>query len=275
MIYVTGYRGNLGKVLVDSFLCHRTDCDVRSKESIRKAFINAKETDVLINCAAYTDVDECELEGRTEALHVNAAGIANLRDEFPGRIIHISTDYVFDGKDGPYYEDAEPSPINWYGQTKLCGEERFLEFNYTGDTIVRTTILYGGHKPDFANTVLRKLHADCEVEIPSNIYGNPTHVLHLAKGIMKVIQLTRSPKIVNIVGSETISRYEFAVMIANVFGYNPEHIIPIKNAPGVAKRPLRAGLKTNLAKRLHIPIFSVMDGLQQLFLEKGFVYGNK
>lgn len=276
MIYITGYRGNVGKVLVDSFMCKGVDCDIRSKESIHKAFSNTKSNDVLINCAAITDVDECEIgETRSDALHVNTAGIANLRDEFLGRIIHLSTDFVFDGKHGPYDEKAEPNPINWYGQTKLCGEERLKEFNFTGDTIVRTTVLYGGHKPDFAIKVLRQLQAGRSIEIPNSIYGNPTHVLHLAKGLMKVVRMTHPPKIINIAGAETISRYEFAVILANTFGYDPEKIIPIENAPGIAKRPKHAGLKVNLAKKQCIPIFTVLDGVQQFFFEKGFLYGKR
>lgn len=276
MRYVTGYRGNLGKMLSDYFLCRGVDCDIRSKDSIRRAFVGATPADVLVNCAAYTDVDDCELEdNRRNALMVNGAGIANLRDEFPGRIIHISTDYIFDGKDGPYSENDEPNPINWYGQTKLCGEERFQEFNCTGDTIVRTTVLYGGHRPDFATTVLKTLHSGNLVSAPTATIGNPTHILHLAKGIDKIINMLHPPKIVNIVGEETISRYEFALMLANVFGYDPKKITPITLAPGIAKRPRHAGLKVGLAKKLGIPIYSVLDGVNQLYLEKGFLYGKQ
>lgn len=274
-IYVTGRGGNLDTVLVDVFGCRRLECDIDNKASIKKAIskINPDSINVLINCAAITNVDECETELRSKALHTNAAGIANLRDEFNGRIIHISTDYVFDGKSGPYDEKAEPNPINWYGQTKLCGEERLIEYNSPGDTIVRTTVLYGGRKPDFAITVLRKLAHSLTVEVPNTISGSPTHVFHLAKALMKLVSLELQPKIINIAGSDTITRYEFAIMLANAFGYNPEQVHPISNAPGIAKRPKNAGLKVGMAKRLGLPIYSVMDGINQLFVEKRSLYG--
>lgn len=276
MIYVTGYKGNLGQILVQSFHCNGLDCDVTSIKSISQALCKAKSIDVIINCAAFTDVDECELDGgRSIALRTNAGGVANLREVFDGRIIHISTDYIFDGKNGPYSETDEPSPINWYGQTKLCGEERLLEFNFTGDVIVRTTILYGGYKTDFALKVLRKLHEGETVSVPSNVKGTPTHVFHLAKALMDIIMLKHPPKIINIVGDNFLSRYEFAMMLAHRFGYMSDKIIPVTTFPYIAKRPERAGLKTTLARKLKIPIYSISDGIEQLYLERAHLYARE
>lgn len=275
MIYVTGSEGNLGRVLVLGLGFTPVNANICDKKALKEALSKAAPTDVLINCAAVTDVDECELDGlRARALHVNSAGVANLKDEFPGRIIHISTDFVFDGTKGPYDEKAEPNPINWYGQTKYCGEQRLLEYNSRGDIIVRTTVLFGGHRGDFATTVLRQLRDGRHLEIPNSIFGNPTHVLFLAKGLMKLITVDHPPKIINIAGTDVISRYDFAVMIARMFGYDPNQISPIKNAPGIAKRPKQGGLKVGLAKKLNIPLFSTLDGLHQLFLQKGSIYGH-
>lgn len=273
-IAVTGREGRLDKILVDSFGCLRLDANICDKKEIHKA-VKLIHPDVIINCASFTAVDDAEMgDNRLKALHVNSAGIANLRDEFDGQLIHISTDYIFNGKSGPYNEKAEPDPINWYGQTKLCGEERLQEYNYPTDVIVRTTVLYGGHKPDFASVVLRKLKDGYIIPLPNNLFGSPTHIFHLAKGLMALIELEKPPKIINIAGSDVLSRYEFGLILANVFGYSPERITPKREQPGVAKRPQKAGLKVELAKKLKIPIYTTLEGVQQLFLERANIYGD-
>lgn len=274
IIAVTGRDGRLDRVLVDSFACIRLEADICNKAEIIKE-LHRINPDVIINCAAYTNVDDAEYqENRGRASRINSAGIANLRDEFLGRIIHISTDYIFNGKNGPYKETDEPDPIGWYGYTKYRGEQMLQEYNCPEDTIVRTTILYGGHKPDFASTVLRKLKDGKEITLPNSLYGNPTHVYHLAIGLMQLVYSDRKPpNIVHIAGNDWMSRYDFAIILANAFGYNPENIHPTNKIEGQAKRPKKAGLKVDLARKMGITIFSVLDGVQQLFLEKASEYG--
>ena len=273
IIAVTGRNGRLDRVLVETYGCFHLNADICNKKELRDELYRI-QPEIVINCAAYTDVDGAEFpENRSKASRVNTAGIANLRDEFDGKIIHISTDYIFNGKSGPYKEEAEPDPIGWYGHTKYAGEQMLQEYNCPGDTIVRTTVIYGGHKPDFASKVLLQLKDGKEVTLPNNLFGNPTYVYHLASGLMELAYKDKPPKILNISGSDVLSRYEFAIMLANVFGYNPDNIHPTNKIDGQAKRPRKAGLKVDLARKLNIPIYSALEGIQQLFVAKAYLYG--
>ena len=272
-IAVTGRGGNLDTVLVNRFGCVRLSADILERNELRLA-IRECAPDIIINCAAYTNVDDAELSrNRRHAMEVNSAGVCNLRDNFFGQLIYISTDYVFDGKSGPYNENATPSPVGWYGKTKWCGEQMLFEYGEKNDVIVRTTILYGGHKPDFANTVLKKLKLGFQAEAPDTLFGNPTHVHHLAQALIKLTTLRNPPKVINIAGADVLSRYEFAARLASVFGYDISRVVRTDKITGLAKRPVQAGLDMSLARKLKIPIFTVEDGISQLFLEKAALYG--
>ena len=270
VIAVTGRGGNLDTILVDRFKCIRLNADIREGSEIRNE-IKRVEPDIVINCAAFTGVDEAEKQRRT-AMEVNSAGVCNLRDNYDGPIIHISTDYIFDGTDGPYTEDAKPNPIGWYGKSKWCGEQMILEYGSPGDVIVRTTVLYGGHKPDFANVVLKKLKFGVKVDVPDVLFGSPTHVHHLAEALMKLVKMKSPPKIINISGDGVISRYDFAIKLAKAFGYPTSKVRFTREIAGIAKRPVKAGLDVTLAKKLNLPIYTVDDGVSQLFLEKAALY---
>ena len=245
-IAVTGRGGNLDTVLVERFKCIRLDADITNKYSIREE-INRIEPDVIINCAAYTAVDDAEKNRRT-AMEVNSAGICNLKDEFFGQLIYISTDYIFDGTSGPYKEDAEPCPIGYYGKTKWCGEQMLMEYSAPNDVIVRTTVLYGGHKPDFANTVLKKLKFGFDVEITDKLYGSPTHIHHLAEALIKLLKLKHPPKIINISGSDVINRYDFGKQIAEMFGYDVNKIKPNQHTFWVSAKTYKSWIRCNFSK---------------------------
>jgi dTDP-4-dehydrorhamnose reductase len=121
MIHVIGASGMVGSELI-SRGCERFDCDVTSTSSIA-AWMNAENPSTLIYCAGHTNVDWCE-KNYKEALKVNTIGVSNIVDVFRGRLVYISTDYVFDGKKflgSGYHEDSRVSPVNVYGQTKLSG----------------------------------------------------------------------------------------------------------------------------------------------------------
>ncbi len=265
MIAVTGANGRLGHALVE-LGCTPINCDVRSKKSIDAELIRLGITkhDTIIHCAAITDVDACEQELYKEAMRVNVYGTQNLREAFDGRIIYISTDYIFDGKKGCYKEDDEPNPINHYGYTKLLGEEVIIEYGFPHDIIVRTTLLYGSIKKDFVSQVIAKLKSGKSFPIPSNLYGSPTNVYHLAESLIFLCEqnFRKRFKIINIAGSGIISRYEFAKMIADILGYEKSLIYPSDKPVGIARRPSRAGLDVSFARSLRIPIYSVLDGIK-------------
>lgn len=265
MIGVTGYKGRLGTELL-KLGCIGIDLDVTNPTpswDIRSGGFSKYET--LIHCAAITDVDRCERELYADAFEVNEDGTRNICRKYFGRIIYLSTDYVFDGATGKYGEHSIPNPISVYGYTKLLGEGQVKYRNHPGDVIVRTTILYGTeHKPDFVTHVLAKLLAKEPITLPCNLFGNPTYTPHLAEALMKLCEIPNPPRIVNIAGKEILSRYEFGLAIANVFDLDKSLITSVREVPGAAMRPLKAGLKTNLAEKLGLPIYSVYDGLKAM-----------
>lgn len=266
-IYVTGYQGRLGKYLIGSLGYLPLECDVTELSSVKIALREneATEKDTIIHCAAITDVDGCEGALHKRAIEVNIKGTNNTRSAFRGQVIYLSTDYVFDGRDGPYNEKAEPNPQSHYGKTKRYGEEEILEADYPRDVILRTTVLYGGHKPDFVTAILKQLKTRSSFEVTGALLGSPTYVPHLAKGIKKLLMLKQPPKIVNIVGKDVISRWVFACKIAKTFGYPVYNVLlTMKSQMGAATRPRLGGLRVDLARTLNIPTYSVDDGLGEM-----------
>lgn len=261
IVAVTGYKGRLGSELM-RLGCIPLDCDITSKISIRSV-LHDVNPDIVIHCAAMTDVDMCEMY-KEEALEINAKGTENLKVCFEGTIFYLSTDYIFDGKKGMYSEEdepADPSKLCWYGYTKLLGEQVMGN----RDTIIRTTMLYGSPmKMDFVTHVLSNLELYEPFEVTRALYGTPTYVPHLAEAIMTMIDdWSYYPDIINITGSDLLSRYEFALMIASFFGHEDEKkfIVPTLKV-GKTKRPRRAGLKIDQARKFGLPIYSVLDGLE-------------
>lgn len=263
-IYITGARGRLGRYLSGMYGCIPLECDVTNDKMVY-ASIRECDPDIIINCASITDVDECETSLFHDASLVNGVGALLIRQNFDGYLIHLSTDYIFDGKNGPYSENAEPNPINHYGASKLLGEE-YLSGYFEQTTIVRTTILYGGagNKSDFVLNVLKKLKVGKPFTIPSNLFGTPTYIPKLARALIELTNIQEPPEIINIAGADCISRYEFALMIASVFGYNKDLIEPTTKIEGIAKRPKKAGLKTTKAKKLGLTIGNVIDDLTMM-----------
>jgi len=263
-IAVTGHKGRLGSQLC-KLGCIPFDCDVLNYQHIQQEIVKTLP-DIIIHCASVTDVDGAEFELKFLTREVNERGTFNLRRFFDGRIIYISTDYVFDGKKGPYSEKDIPNPVNHYGLTKYLGEKvlELSPFNNYESTIVRTTNLYGGNKEDFAFRILANLMLGNKFTVTNKVYGNATYVPHLAKALLELCRLPNLPKVINIAGSDILSRYEFAVMIANVFEYDTTLITPTNEVPGEAKRPVKGGLKLTLAKSLGLSIYSALEGLQEL-----------
>jgi len=261
IIAVTGYEGRLGSEFI-KLGCVPLECNLFFGKQIKEA-IEAVNPDVIIHCGAVTDVDGCEDYFFQDAMKVNIRGTQFVRNFFDGQVIHMSTDYIFDGRNGPYSEEDKPCPISHYGWTKNASEEVIREFNFPRDIIVRTTILYGGNKPDFVTKILDQLKEGKEVTVTTSLIGNPTYVPHLAEAIMKLIEFQKPPRIVNISGTDCISRYKFATMIAETFGYPEEQLVATgKHMNEMAKRPPKAGLKLHLARALGLPLYSAEEGLK-------------
>lgn len=275
-IGVIGHRGRLGSELV-RMGCVPIDADVTSKASLMKALPGR---DVVINCAAFTQVDACEDEVvyREKALPINAKGPYNLGmvcDYLELPLIHISSDYIFGGKRGPYSErftfpDDEDGPVNKYGLSKLGGEAMLLGNKYS--YIVRTTGLYGGSsgRPDFLQYVLKTLESGQHLMATNDLQGNQTYVPHLAEALIFMAQNLRAkpsvyPKLLHIASKGICTRYDFARTIALTWGYATNSIFPAKSDEidgWIAKRPIpNSGLLTKTAADLGIPIFPITEGL--------------
>lgn len=197
MILVTGANGQLGQCLesenrhhhLDLFFASRDELDI-TVESTLKSFLKTHRPKAILNCAAYTKVDLAETE-QEQAFKVNEKGpehLSHLCQELSIPLIHISTDYVFNGrKNTPYLESDECSPINTYGESKRAGELKILERNLLG-AIIRTSWLYSEYAPNFLMTMRTLSQTKSELSVVSDQRGSPTYARTLASYILRHIE---------------------------------------------------------------------------------------
>jgi len=229
---------------------------------------------VIINAAAYTDVDGCEIH-KDKARVVNVGGVKNLVSfckEQKIKLIQFSTDYIFNGEDGPYSEEAPPDPVSFYGETKLESEkiikESGIEF-----LIIRTNVLYGfgkNVKPNFLIWLLEKLSRNEKIQIVTDQFNNPTLADNLSLCILEMVKKNISGTY-HIAGSEYLSRYDFAIRVADKFNFDKNNILPTKTEllQQKAKRPYRGGLKIDKAQSiLETKLLSVNQALEYLIKSK-------
>ncbi|XRP97087.1 dTDP-4-dehydrorhamnose reductase [Methanocaldococcus sp. 16A] len=235
------------------------------KETIRK--INP---DFVINTAAMTNVDLCEIE-RDLAYKINALGakyIGEICKEIGCNLCHISTDYVFDGEKGNYTEEDIINPINYYGYTKAEGERLLNELDYDAISIVRISVPYciSPIKVNFFMWVLEKLKNNEVIKAVIDQWNTPTYVNELVEGIIKIYENDING-LLHFGGGEKVSRYEFALKVAEVFGYNKDLIKPIKSSElgWKAKRPKDTSLNSEkVEKLLNIKLKNVDEALNEL-----------
>ncbi|MEE9451015.1 MAG: dTDP-4-dehydrorhamnose reductase [Ignavibacteriaceae bacterium] len=226
------------------YLC----CNITERDKIKQAVYNFMP-DVIINAAAYTNVNLSETE-REIAWKINVKGVEHLSESarvIDAHIIHISSDYIFDGKNGPYSENDKPNPLGYYGRTKLASEN-VLKISGALYTILRTNVLYGvalKSKADFVEWLVDTVRSGKPVRIVDDQVSNPTFIDDLVQAISKVIEF-RKYGVYNIGGREFLSRYEFTEIIADYFNLNKSLITPIKTKElnQAARRPLKSGLIT-------------------------------
>lgn len=258
-IGITGYRGRLGSELVKRG-CIPIKADVTNFHQLGQA-IREVQPDVVIHCAAKTNVDMCETSA-VSATNVNFGGTFGLTQVFTDKIVYISTDYIFDGEAGPYSEDAKPNPISIYGWSKLGGELAIKNSGNPAHLIVRTTVLFDWNSNNFVTKVIDQLLQGKIVELPDQLYGSPTYVPHLAEAIMAAIDRDLTG-IINLGGSMVISRYIFGQEIARLLN-KPVELIQPGLIVGRAPRPRLAGLRTDKAHILRLPIYNPLDGVKEV-----------
>jgi dTDP-4-dehydrorhamnose reductase len=249
--------------------------DISDKNKLKSAILGGSILPgVVINTAAYTDVDGCEKNTET-ARKVNVEGVRNLveickeenrQDASHIKLVHLSTDYIFDGEKGPYSEDDIPNPLSYYGKTKLESEKIITE-NLSEFIIVRSNVLYGfaeNVKPNFVLWVINELKEEKKINVVDDQYNNPTLADNLAQAIVELIS-NKFSGVINIAGREYPSRYDFALKIVEKFGLNKENISPIHTSQlhQPAPRPLKGGLKIEFAQKiLKTKLLDVNEGLE-------------
>lgn len=232
--------------------------------------------DIIINTAAMTNVDDCETD-RNGAWLMNVDFVdcvAKVSNELDSKLIHISTDYIFDGNNGPYHEFDSPNPISWYGYTKFIGETK-TEIEGLNVCVLRTNVVYGNStygKSDFVKWVVNELRNGRKIKIVTDQYSNPTLTDDIALAVYKVIRLDKTG-IYNIGGSEYCDRYSFAKKIAKSFELDCSliHTIQTKELNQPAERPLKSGLVVDKSiQELDIKFSSIDDGLILLKTKYGY-----
>lgn len=252
-ILVSGRDGQLGNELKDLapaqdfkfVFTDVNDLDITDENALKAAFEKYKPA-FFINCAAYTAVDKAEANKEiANKINAEAVGyIAKQCDQHHTKLIHISTDYVFDGKGTrPYSEADETDPINYYGYTKLLGEQQALK-NKPDTIVIRTSWVYSSYGANFVKTMLRLMNERKEINVVNDQFGSPTYAKDLAEAIMHIVNSewptvneARS-SIYHFSNEGDISWYDFAVAIRDIKQLdcvvNP---IPTSAYPTPAKRP--------------------------------------
>jgi len=258
-ILITGSNGMLGTDLLSLLRKEKTShtqneftevieaphdkLDITLEDKVSE-IVSRHTPDIIINCAAFTHVDNCEVQ-REKAFYVNAMGpkfIAKSAKECGARVIHISTDFVFDGNSGrPYVEEDQTNPLSEYGRTKLEGEKNIKDF-CNAFLIVRTSWLFGHKGINFASKMLELAKHKKELSIVTDEIGSPTYTPDLAKALWALIK-QKCEGIINVSNNGSCSRYEWAEYIFKTQGYKIK-INPIKSSE--YKRPAKVPLNSTL-----------------------------
>ncbi|WP_281322663.1 dTDP-4-dehydrorhamnose reductase [Flavobacterium aestivum] len=273
-ILVTGANGQLGSELnvlsqnysqFEWIFTDRTELDLCDLEKIASKLSNINPQ-FIINCAAHTAVDKAESEFElADVLNHQAVAIMAKWSEINGsKLIHISTDYVFDGTVATALDESVPTkPINVYGVTKLAGEKACLEENPTA-IIVRTSWVYSSFGANFVKTMSRLMQERDSLNVVNDQIGSPTYAADLAQAIMTIITHDHwQSGIYNFSNEGEISWYEFALMIQEIGGFDCViNGIPSSGYPTPAKRPQYSLLdKTKIKKTFDVVVPDYKESL--------------
>ena len=258
-ILVTGKSGQLGKSIYkvvntsnngqnfnDVSFVGREELNLEYIENF-KSYFDINEFDIIINCAAYTEVDRAEEDQRQANLinHIAVKELAKIAKSSNIKFIHISTDFVFNGrKETPYIEDDVTMPLNIYGETKLAGELALMSIMKSNSLIIRAGWVYSEFGNNFVQTILNLAKKNDMLDIVSDQVGTPTYAYDLAFSILcivvsdKFLENAKLSEIFHYVNHGESSWLEFAKEIIRISGINCQ-LIPIRaeDYPSAAKRP--------------------------------------
>ena len=282
-ILVTGSNGQVGSEIKELssnynynfFFTTRDDIDITSKDSI-KEFCQTNSINVIINCAAYTAVDKAESDEINADL-VNRKAVKKLSivaKELNIKLIHISTDYVFDGKNfKPYVEEFQTNPQSVYGKTKLDGENEIRDINPLNSIIIRTSWVYSYYGNNFVKTMLRLGKEKEELGVIFDQVGTPTYAKDLAITILDIVPQIENSKveIYNYSNEGVLSWYDFAKEIMKMAKLNCKiKAIETYQYPTPAKRPHFSLLnKSKIKSKFNLEIPYWKDGLDDCLKRLG------
>ena len=262
-VLVTGAAGQLGRDVAACFAAaghevvaaRRRDLDIAQRSQVLGA-ISSVRPDAVVNCAAYTAVDACEVD-TDRAYAVNAMGVRHLAEatrRFDAHLCHISTDYVFSGeKAQPYHEWDRPDPRSVYGASKLAGEQEAGE----AATVVRTSWLCGRHGANMVGAVLRLAAESGPMRFVTDQRGSPSFTPDVA-AIVERLCADRRAGLFHVANQGEATRYELAREIMAVAGEDPDRVAPITTAelvpPRAAPRPANSVLENRALALAGIPL---------------------
>lgn len=271
MYLITGSNGQLGtelkSLLTNAIAADVNTLDITDAQAV-KDFILKNNVDTIINCAAYTAVDKAEDEENL-ATKINVDGPRNLAQSGAKRVIHISTDYVFDGTAHvPLTPYDKTNPVSVYGRTKLLGEKAVYD-NAPQAYIIRTSWLYSPYGNNFVKTMLKLGHEKRSINVVSDQIGTPTYAHDLALAIVALIDKTNDKtfaqkKIYHFSNEGVCSWYDFAANIMKFSNLDCKvNAIPSSSYPTKALRPFYSVLdKSDIKKDLGIEIPNWQDSLE-------------
>ena len=274
-ILVTGKRGQLAKSIKKVVITSHDKADGSNSnnefifvgreeldlgdEGMMKRYFDKNKFDIVINCAAYTHVDNAEQEPdlANQINHLAVKYLASMAHNQQAMLIHISTDYVFSGESNkPYLETDDPNPINVYGKTKLAGEQALQTVMPTNALIIRTSWVYSEYGNNFVSTMLKLGKKQDEVSVITDQMGSPTYATDLAQLILKIIkvkelnEVNQATEIYHYSNDGEISWYDFAIQIFELAKINcTVNMITSDNFQTLAKRPQNSSLRNSKANR--------------------------
>ncbi|KRD07477.1 NAD(P)-dependent oxidoreductase [Flavobacterium sp. Root901] len=278
-ILVTGSNGQLGSelyVLSLQYLHYNWVFADRSKVTLDdvnllKVQLNEIKPDIILNCAAYTLVDKAETE-KEIAFTINHLAVESIAKYAEGnnvKLLHISTDYVFDGSSStPLNEEAVTNPINIYGESKRAGEIACVKEN-PNSIVIRTSWVYSKFGNNFVKTMQRLMKEKDQINVVNDQVGSPTYAADLAQVIIDIVESEKwIPGIYNYSNEGEITWYEFALAIKEFGKYNCKvYGIPSSSYPTPAKRPIFSLLsKIKIKKTYNVDIPDYKDSLEKMFI---------
>ena len=248
------------------------ELDITDGPAVEEYIINQRP-ELIVHAAAMTQVDECELH-KQDCYNVNVTAtrfIVDAAKAVNARFVYVSTDFIFDGNAGPYKEEDEPGPVNYYGSTKWVAEKAVEESGLHW-AIARTILVYGvmpsTGRTNIVSWVKNNLEQDTPIKMVTDQWRTPTFVHDLAAGIVLIIE-KKASGIFHLSGEQQMTPYQMAVETAKFFGLNTE-LISKAVSPDIkqpALRPARTGFDISKAKNeLGFKPLSFQDGLKEMFI---------